>query len=304
MSESSVRVLLVEGNAGNAHLMRVALQQVADDVELTWTGGLAGALALLTPCRFDVVLLDPVLPDAPGPEAVQRLRRAAPDVPLLLLASAADMGLCLRAMEQGAHDYLFRDVLTPHLLTRTIRDAVERHRPGLTTGPELTDPLTGLANRQGLLAQAAHLWRSPTRLRKGATLLYLALDGLAHLNAAAGPAAGDRALVETAEALRETFRGSDLRARVAGAEFVVLAIGAPAPTAPILTARLEETLQAHNAQDERDFFLALSVGAAHYDPEQPCSVEEMLSLARERLGAERLGRRDSSATLAEGAAAS
>src|SRR6202011_3540627 len=128
------------------------------DFELIWADGLAAALALLDGDRFDVVLLDPALPDAPGAEAVCRLRQAVPDVPLLLLASAVDVGLCLRAMEQGAHDYLFKDVLTTHLLARTIPNAVERGRPAPAAGAALTDPLTGLANRDGLLAQANHLW--------------------------------------------------------------------------------------------------------------------------------------------------
>jgi diguanylate cyclase (GGDEF)-like protein len=294
MSCCSVRVLLVEGKAGNVHLMRLALREVGGDFDLSWAGGLAAALALAARDRFDVVLLDPALPDASGSEAVRRLREVAPDVPLLLLASAADVSLCLRAMEEGAHDYLFKDVLTTHLLARTIRDAVERHRPTALTGSHHIDPLTGLSNHDGLVAQAAHLWRAPARLRKGATLLYLVLDSLADINAAAGPAAGDRALVETAEALRETFRGADLRARVGGADFVVLAIGAPASTTPILTARLEDTLQAYNARDGRPHPLVLSAGVAHYDPERPCSFEEMLAAARQRLGAERLGRRHTS----------
>ena len=184
MFASTVRVLLVEGSAGNVHLMRLALREQSADFELTWAGGLAGALTLLANGGFDVVLLDPALADAPGEEAVRRLREAAPEVPLLLLASATDVALCLSAMEQGAYDYLFKDVLSTHLLARMIRDAVERYRPTSPSGAHLVDPLTGLANREGLLLQAGHLWRSPTRLRKGATLLYLALDGLAALSPA------------------------------------------------------------------------------------------------------------------------
>jgi PleD family two-component response regulator len=285
MSKSGVRVLLVEGNEGTVHLMRLALREVGPDFDLTWANGLNAALAAAARERFDVILLDPALSDATPSEAVCWLRQTASDVPLLLLASAADVGVCLGAMEQGAHDYLFKDVLTTHLLARMIRDAVERYRPAAAGGAHLIDAVTGLANREGLLGQAALLWRSSARLRKGATLLYLTLDGPGALGAAA-----NRALVETADVLRETFRGSDLRARVAPADFVVLAIGAPEPTTPILTARLEEALLACNAQDDRDYELVLRVGASHYDPERPCTIHDMLTAARERVGSERLGR--------------
>jgi diguanylate cyclase (GGDEF)-like protein len=291
MAVSGVRILLVEGNAGMVHLMRLALREVGPDFELTWAAGLAAALDQIAGRRFDVILLDPALADTPAPEAVRRLRQAAPDVPLLLLASAADVALCRGAIEQGAHDYLFKDLLTTHLLARSIRDAVERSRPGGSAGAHLIDPVTGLANREGLLAQAAQLWRAPARLRKGATLLYLTLDGLGVIGAAAGLAAADRALAETADVLRDTFRGSDLRARVGPADFVVLAVGAPEPTAPILTARLEESLQAFNGQDGRDYCLVLSVGASHYAPERPRPIDDLLATACDRVGSERLGHR-------------
>jgi PleD family two-component response regulator len=285
MSGRTVRVLLVEGAARSVHLMRLALRELGAEFELTWAGGLASALALAARGAFDVLLLDPALADAPGTEAVRRLREAAPDVPLLLLASAADVGLCRRALQEGADDYLLKDVLTTHLLARMIRDAVERHPALASAGAHLIDAVTGLASREGLLAQAAHLWRSPTRLRKGATLLYLAPAD------PASPGRGERALAETADVLRETFRGSDLRARLGDGDFVVLAVGAPESTAPILTARLDEALSACNGQDRRDYDLSLRVGMSHYDAQRPCTFDEMLHAAQARLGTETLGRR-------------
>jgi PleD family two-component response regulator len=279
MPGRTVRVLLVEGAARSVHLTRLALRELGAEFELTWAGGLASALELAARGPWDVLLLDPSLADAPGAEAVRRLRAAAPDVPLLLLASAADVGLCRRALGEGASDYLLKEVLTTHLLARLIRDAVERRPASSPAGGHLIDPITGLANRDGLLAQAAHLWLSPTRLRKGATLLYLVLSDVR----------GERALVETADLLRETYRGSDLRARLGDGDFAVLAVGAPEPTSPILTARLHEALVACNARDGRDYYLSLRVGTSHFDPQHSCPFDEMLLAARARLGTETLG---------------
>ena len=56
MAGASVRVLLVEGSAGNVHLMRLALREVGDNFELTWARGLAAALALLTRDRGEIEL--------------------------------------------------------------------------------------------------------------------------------------------------------------------------------------------------------------------------------------------------------
>jgi diguanylate cyclase (GGDEF)-like protein len=278
-----VRVLLVQGSAQNVQLLRLALRELGPEFELSWANGLAAALQLLAAGPFGVILLDPLLPDTPAEEAVRQLRAASPDVPLLLLASAHDVAICLRAMEAGAHDYLFKDVLTMHLLTRMIRDAVERPAQAPPGGSHLVDPLTGLANHEGLLAQTAQLWRTPLRLRKGATLLYLTLGG------PVANSAHDEALAEVAELLRETFRGSDLRARVGPRSFALLAIGAPEPTASILTARLDEALNTRNSAEPRPYRLTLSVGLSHYDAEEPCSFEELLRQAEASVGAETLG---------------
>jgi diguanylate cyclase (GGDEF)-like protein len=286
MSGRSARVLLVERSGHSTHPVRLAVRGLGAEFELTWASRLATALELAGRTPPHVIVLDPAPPDTPGIEAVRRLRAAAPDAPLLLLVSADDVGLCSPAMEEGAYDYLFKEALTIHLLARTIRSAVERQPTLPPVGAHLIDPLTGLANREGLFAQAAYLWRVPARLHKGATLLCLSLD-----DATTGSARGERALAETADVLRETFRGSDLRARLGGNTFAVLAVGAPEPTAPILTVRLDESLSASNARDGRDYYLTLRVGLSFYDPRQPCTFPEMLRAAETRLGTQTLGRR-------------
>jgi diguanylate cyclase (GGDEF)-like protein len=290
MAGRSVRVLLVECGGHSTQLVGLAVRRLGAEFELTWAGELATALQLAGRAQPDVIVLDPALADVPGMEAVRRLRAAMPDAPLLLLVSADDVGLCLPAMQEGVYDYLFKEALTTHLLARMIRSAVERQPTPPPVGAHLIDPLTGLANREGLFAQAAHLWRVPARLHKGATLLCLSLDDPASPAAAAGSARSERALAETADVLRETFRSSDLRARLGGGMFAVLAVGAPEPTAPILTARLDESLSGGNARDGRDYYLTLRVGLSFYDPQQPCTFPEMLRAAETRLGTQTLGR--------------
>jgi signal transduction histidine kinase len=86
------------------------------------------ALRLLAREHFDVVLLDLGLPDSAGTETLDRVRAAAPDVPLVVLAGLDDDGLALTAIQRGAQDYLAKDRLDGHLLRRTLRHAIERKR--------------------------------------------------------------------------------------------------------------------------------------------------------------------------------
>ncbi len=143
----------------------------------------------------------------------------------------------------------------------------------------LLDDLTGLYNRRGFSVLAEHQLKMAERGKRRMVLLFADLDGMKHINDTFGHSEGDRALIETADILEETFRESDIVARIGGDEFVVLAIETNGSPAEGLVTRLRENLEALNAQADRRYELSLSVGLAHYDPEDPCSLEDLLTQA-------------------------
>jgi diguanylate cyclase (GGDEF)-like protein len=108
----------------------------------------------------------------------------------------------------------------------TWRDVTERveHRERLAR-LALTDPLTGLANRQRLLDALEDTW---SRVRDGsetAALLYCDLDGLKLVNDTLGHEAGDVVLRAVGDRMRGAVRSADIVSRFGGDEFVVLAAG-------------------------------------------------------------------------------
>ncbi len=138
-----------------------------------------------------------------------------------------------------------------------------------------TDPLTGIANRRGLEALAGRSLALSRRLGAPATLLLFDLDGFKPINDELGHAAGDRALVDFAESLVETFREADVIARLGGDEFCVLACGPQIEMASPL-ARLEANLA---ALSDRPYRIAFSVGAVEYDPRRHGSIAELIAAA-------------------------
>jgi len=143
----------------------------------------------------------------------------------------------------------------------------------------LLDELTGLYNRRGFSILAEQQLKMAHRAKRRMVLLFADFNGLKRINDAFGHPEGDRALIEAAEALEETFRESDVIARFGGDEFVVLAIETNGSPAEVLTARLQENLEVRNAREGRRYELSLSVGLAHYDPGHPCSIDELVAQA-------------------------
>src|SRR5512143_1539938 len=124
-----VRILLVEDDPRAALLLGEMLR-------MTWTDGLvlahAERLADATQELLDrgatCVLLDLSIPGADQPGSIEAIRRAAPDVPIVVLAERADEEEAIRAIRAGAQDYLLKTTLHPALLRRALRHAIERNR--------------------------------------------------------------------------------------------------------------------------------------------------------------------------------
>lgn len=140
----------------------------------------------------------------------------------------------------------------------------------------ITDELTGLHNRRGLMAFTEHLMRRADREKTGFYLLYADLDGMKAINDASGHQEGDRALIAITDILRKTYRKSDIIARVGGDEFVVVPVGFDGDDVNRITRRLQQNIDNFNSFSYSKFKLSCSFGLSYYDPGSPCSVDKLL----------------------------
>lgn len=140
----------------------------------------------------------------------------------------------------------------------------------------LTDELTGLYNRRGFFNLAQQLLRIAKRGKAGILLISADLDGLKQINDTFGHHEGDIALVEAADIIRETFRESDIIARIGGDEFVVAMTTRPDVSSESLKARLQENLDLHNAKSARGYALSISMGIAGSDTDPTPSIDKLL----------------------------
>jgi len=159
----------------------------------------------------------------------------------------------------------------------TERKAMEEEIKALS----LHDELTTLLNRRGFLTLAEQQIKTASRMKKRIALLYLDVDNLKRINDSGGHVLGDRALMEIAFHLKKSFRESDIVARMGGDEFSVLAMESTKLDSAVLVQRLEEKLTLFNARSsaEAGFTLSASIGVYTREPDQPATIEEMLSRA-------------------------
>jgi DNA-binding NarL/FixJ family response regulator len=118
MNQKTMQVLLVEDNPADATLVRQAFSQFPQgnwqflgvetlDEAITAYRHTAEDIAS---APFDLVLLDLGLPDAKGLETVQQFLAASPEAPVVVLSGMDDAALALKAIEEGAQDYLVNSI--------------------------------------------------------------------------------------------------------------------------------------------------------------------------------------------------
>ena len=143
----------------------------------------------------------------------------------------------------------------------------------------ITDDLTGLYNRRGFFSIAEHQLKIATRMRKGLFLFYADIDKLKWVNDKFGHFEGDQLIIRTADILKDSFRNSDIIARIGGDEFVIFPVEAEEGTPEVISTRLQNKIDRMNQEITQKYPISVSIGNAYYDPSRPCSLEELLNLA-------------------------
>ena len=129
MTDDFVNVLLIEDDNVEAGLIRdELLRATRPDVRCDHVQRLLAGIALLGQRHYDVVLLDLNLPDGWGAENLDRVRTAAPGVPVIVLTNHEDEEMAVTLVAEGAQDYLFKRDISCELLRRSIRYAIARQR--------------------------------------------------------------------------------------------------------------------------------------------------------------------------------
>jgi len=127
----------------------------------------------------------------------------------------------------------------------------------------LIDPLTGIANRAAIEAEAIRAIEGAPRTDSAVSLLMLDLDHFKAINDRHGHAAGDRVLCATTDAWQAQLRGRDPLGRIGGEEFVVVCADTTLEQAMVVAERLREATAALDFADiDPALRVTVSIGVA------------------------------------------
>lgn len=218
--------------------------------------------------RFDLVLLDLIMPGINGLDLLRQVKQHFEELPVVIVTGHGSIETAVASMQAGASDFVTKPVEASVLDIR-IRKAIENaHTKRLAN----TDDLTGLYNYRSFRERLDQEVERANRYHRSLSLIMIDIDHFKLYNDTFGHEQGNSVIVEVARALRQLSRASDIVARYGGEEFALILPETDRANAEAIGHRLREYIEQRPFPGEGQLphhTLTISVGIASYQPPYP-----------------------------------
>lgn len=282
----SIKVLIVDDEEEICELFTGMLKAYGYQTMAVTDGN--KVLDLLWGERFDVVLLDLLLPNLNSFELLRQIRQSFPELPVVVITGYGSIENAVASMQAGASDFVTKPV-DASILGIRIQKAIEyAHTKHLAN----TDSLTGLYNRRAFEERLQQEVDRAIRYHRPLSLMMIDVDYFKLYNDLYGHLQGDRILVDVAHSLKTLSRATDMVARYGGEEFILILPETDRTSAEALGNRLREHVARQKFPGGEHLpsqALTISIGIASYTA--PAPKETLLEAADKALyQAKRTGR--------------
>jgi DNA-binding NtrC family response regulator len=152
-------ILIIDDDADILQRLKKVLEHRGFDVVTAQSGG--EGLTRLLQVKPELVLLDLVLPDMPGLEVLEEIKRLSPESSVVIISAFAGVSDAVEAMKRGASDILVKPFHIEELVNtvrKTIEEAKLEHKFEARVDEEVIKALSNPVRRQVVL----HLYNSGT----------------------------------------------------------------------------------------------------------------------------------------------
>ena len=124
-----INILYIEDNPDDVAILEEMLDEGCHlPCSLTHAARLAAGLKRLGQGGVDIILLDLSLPDSHGFNTFLEVKKRERDLPIIVMTGLDDEAMAMKAVQEGAQDYLVKGQVDVNLLVRAIRYAIERQK--------------------------------------------------------------------------------------------------------------------------------------------------------------------------------
>jgi diguanylate cyclase (GGDEF)-like protein len=290
---SQATIMMVDDEATTMEVMQAFLED-AGYQRFVLVEDSPRAMAKIEEFPPDILLLDLMMPEVSGFEILQQIRAhsALTHLPVIILTSSSDAETKLKALDQGATDFLSKPVDPSELILRVRNTlAAKAYQNQLA----YYDSLTKLPNRSLFLDRLAWFLQRAERQNENLVMFHITLDQFKRVHNTLGPQVGDQVIMQISERVSSCIRISDVFGhvtnrvkevdnlfRVGGDEFSLLcpAMG-HAEHAIKLATRILKVMEHPFDANGTEVFIWPSIGIATY----PEDAKEMTQLIQCAVGA-------------------
>ena len=288
----NLNILSVEDSPADFELIKAALGD-QKEVHVSQAYTTAEAMEAIGQRTFDLILLDYILPDGDGLNFLRGLHEKGIDIPVIVITAQGNELIASQVIQEGAYDYICKDMISVHSLSRSIANTMEKVRlkreirkaKVKLSEMSLRDELTGLYNRRYFEEILEREISRAKRYEADLALCMINLDHFKQINDQYGHPAREMVLSEIGKMLKEYIRQSDLICRYGGEEFAIIFPNTTPEHALEVCERFRATVARHRFRyGSTGFQVTLSMGIASYSRDREQSPGELRECAERSLG--------------------
>lgn len=226
--KSPAKILIVDDISQNLQVLAGHLDEWNYKISMAKSG--EGAIKAVENDPPDLILLDISMPEMSGFEVCTYIKSNpdTADIPIIFVTARTDIDDLLTGFKRGAVDYITKpfnklelDVrIKTHLKIHFLEQELKEKNRELELAT-ITDPLTGIMNRRGMIQRMEQEYSRLKRQNGSAVMAICDIDNFKQINDTYGHDCGDFILTATCDAITRCIRQEDLFCRWGGEEFLL-----------------------------------------------------------------------------------